>query len=135
MSFRLTPNAQRKNKVVTRISGVTYFRSVIGAEFDMEVLGQGPIKVHVATVYENVLAGDVTRLGRKEKYYHRGDFVGSSHSLFQRNFRKDGFEFFFGLRKCVEPLPVQRRHNLGGNDCVHADAVSQQLGGPFPGES
>src|SRR5438132_12191248 len=31
-SFRLTPSAHRKNRVVTRISGVPYRRSVMGAE-------------------------------------------------------------------------------------------------------
>src|SRR5215470_89515 len=36
-SFRLTPNAQRKNKLVIRTKGRTYFRSVRGADGDAKL--------------------------------------------------------------------------------------------------
>src|SRR6266699_4406048 len=109
MSLRLTPSAQRKNRVVTRIRGATYRCSVIGAE-EVIALSQRAVQVHVAAVHKNMLAGDVTGAAGNEKYYHRGDLVGRGHSLFQRNLGKDGFEFFVGIWKGIEPLAIKRCH-------------------------
>ena len=75
MSLRLTPNAQRKNSVVTRTSGATYRRSVMGAEFVIS-LGQSSIEVHVSAIDVQVLAGYVRGAGREQEDHHRRDLVG-----------------------------------------------------------
>src|SRR5713101_3915155 len=97
-SLRLTPSAQRKNRVVTRIKGATYRRSVIGAEVVISLfLCQRPVQVHVPAVHKDVLAGDVSCPVRKEKYYHCGDFLRCGHSFSQRNFCQDGLECFLWI--------------------------------------
>ena len=49
MSFRLTPSAQRKKKLVTSVKGETYCRSVMGADFVM-LLGQSAIEVDIPAI-------------------------------------------------------------------------------------
>src|SRR4029077_16023964 len=133
-SLRLTPSAQRKKRVVTRMSGATYRRSVMGAEVVI-VLSQSSIEVHVATIHEHMLAGYVRGAGREQKYYHCRDLVGRGHSFLQWNLGQDGLKLLLGIRECVEPLPVERRHDLCGNNRVHANAIAQQLRRPFAGQS
>ena len=52
----------------------------------------------------------------------------------KRNFRKDGTEFFLGIRKRGQPLPVERGHHFGRQNGIDANVVRQQFRGPFPGE-
>src|SRR6185437_11207 len=83
MSLRLTPKAQRKNRLVIRMNGPTYRfsvreRSAVGAEVAM--LGQRTIQMHIAAIHKNVLAGHVSCSRRDEKYYHRSNFLGRRHS-------------------------------------------------------
>src|SRR5260370_39119773 len=122
-SLRLTPSAQRKNRVVTRMSGATYRRSVMGAEVVI-FLSQSSIEVHVAAIHEHMLAGYVRGAGREQEYYHCRDLVGRGHSFLQRKLGQDGLKLLFGIGECVEPLPVERRHNLCGNNRVHTDSVA-----------
>src|ERR1700722_7628975 len=64
MSLRLTPMAHKKNRLVTRMNGTRYRRSVMGAEeFMIFRSGQRAIEMNVAAVHEKMLAGDMTRLG------------------------------------------------------------------------
>src|SRR5205807_9564456 len=73
-SFRLTPKAQRKKRLVIKMNGKTYFRSVSGADggakfppLDRDCgSGQSAIEMNVAAVDKNVLAGDVAGLGRDQ---------------------------------------------------------------------
>src|SRR5881397_2008492 len=94
-SLRLLGIAQRKNKTVTRKNGTKFplgkseglvSRDEI-CEVTISALCQRPVQVHVAAIYKQVLAGDVTSLGGNEKYYHRSDLFGRGHAFFQRNFR------------------------------------------------
>src|SRR5258708_1634193 len=122
-SLRLTPNAQRKNRVVTRMSGATYRRSVMGAEVVIS-LSQSSIKVHVSAIHEQMLAGDVCGARRKQEDYHGRDLIGRGHSMLQRDLCQNGLKLLFRVGKCAEPPPVQRGHYLCGNNRVHADAVA-----------
>src|SRR6185437_4024384 len=117
MSLRLTPKAQRKKRLVIRMNGATYRFSVRdwssgGAEFAM--LGQRPVEMHIAAVHKNMLARHVPGPSRDEKYYHRRNFFGLSHSLLQGNFREDSFELFVWIWESIEPLTIQRGHHLSG---------------------
>ncbi len=87
--------------------------------------------MHVTAVHIHVLPGDVRSLRGNEKHDHRGDFVGRRHSFFERNLSGDRLELRFRVRKFAEPLLVERRHDLGGNYSVGADAVRQELNRPF----
>src|SRR5947199_9268071 len=101
-SLRLTPNAQRKNRLVMRTNGATYCRSVRGAGFAM--LCQRTVQMHVTTIHKDMLAGHVSCPRRKQKYYHCGDLVRSSHSFFQRNLAQNCLKLLLTVRKRVEPL-------------------------------
>jgi hypothetical protein len=63
------------------------------------------------------------------------NLVRRSHSIFQRDLGQDRLKLPFGIRECIEPLPVERCHDLCRNNCVHADAVTEQLRRPFAGQS
>src|SRR5882672_10708297 len=102
-SLRLTPSAQRKNRVVTRISGATYRRSVMGAEVVI-ILSQRAIKVHVAAIHEHMLAGYVRGAGREHGFYNCRDLVGRGHSFLQRVLGQDGLKLLFGIRECPSLL-------------------------------
>ncbi len=77
MSLRLTPNAQRKNKLVIRTKGTRNRRSVRGADFSLREyplaaavilqildcrLCERAVQVRVSGVNENMLGRDVARL-------------------------------------------------------------------------
>src|ERR1700704_1381023 len=124
MSFRLTPMAHTKNKLVTNTSGTTYRRSVMGVDTLIRRSScQRAIEVNVATVDEHMLASGVAGLGRDQEYDHRSDFLRRSHPLFERNLGKNGLEFFPRIRKRVEPAAVERGHDLGRNDGIDANAI------------
>src|SRR5258708_16030301 len=83
-SLRLTPSAHRKNRVVTRMSGATYRRSVMGAEVVIS-LSQSSIKMHLAAIHEHMLAADVRCSRDKQEDHHRRDFFGSGPSMVHRD--------------------------------------------------
>src|SRR6476660_6817703 len=132
-SLRFTPSAHRKNRVVTRMNGATYRRSVMGAEVVIS-LSQSSIKMYVAAINENMLAGYMRGPCRKQENYHGRDLVGRGHSVFQRNFGQNGLKLLFGIGKCAEPLSVKGSHHLRGNNRVHADTVAQRFRRPFSGQ-
>ena len=72
MSFRFTPKAQRKNRLVTRAKGIAYRRSVSGTgEWLIGFrLGQSTIEVHVAAIHEQMLAVYVRGASRKQECVH-----------------------------------------------------------------
>src|ERR1700722_7088986 len=94
------------------------------------LLSQSAIEMGVAAVDEYVLAGNMRRLRRDQKQNHRGDFMRLRHSLPQRYFRNDMRKLFFGIRKRADPLLVERRNYLGGDQGVHANSAGEQFGGP-----
>src|ERR1700732_2427105 len=78
-----------------------------------------------------MLTGDMAGFTGDEKYDHGSDFFGSGHSLSQWHPGDDGFQLLFRIGELAEPLLIERRHNFGGNDSIHADAVRQKLHGPL----
>src|SRR5262249_34309679 len=121
-SFKLTPMAQRKNRLVTRTNGNMNFRSVSGAEVEVMfflpvvspfiagiftaaspsppiVSGQCPVQMYVSAVHEPMLAGDVRSLPREQENCDAGDFRGFRHSCIKRNLGKDLLQLFFGIGK------------------------------------
>src|SRR6185312_2543445 len=83
MSLRLTPKAQRKNRLVMRMNGATYRFSVRGRSAggaEVAMLGQRPVQMDIAAVHKNMLAGHVPSSSRDQKYYHRCDFLWHRHS-------------------------------------------------------
>src|SRR5581483_9612906 len=132
MSLRLTPKAQRKNKLVIRTNGATYRRSVKGAE--LAILCKRTVQVHITPVDEHVLSGNVAGPHRNEKCRHRRNFFRRGHSFFQWNLGQNRLQFFLGLWKCRQPLPIKRRHHFSRKDSVHANAVVEQLHSPLTGE-
>ena len=64
-------------------------------------------------------------LGREQEYHHRSDLLRGGHAMFERNLGEYVLQFLLGTRKRVEPVTVERRHHLGGNDGVHANAIRE----------
>src|ERR1700732_4035519 len=87
--------------------------------------------MNVTAVDIQMLTSDMARFTGDEKYDHGSDFFGSRHSLSQWNPGDDRFQLFFRIGERVQPLLIERRHNFGGNDSIHADAVRQKLHGPL----
>src|SRR5690348_1999065 len=149
-SLRLTPKAQRKKRLVIRMKGRTYFRSVSGADWgakfppygllkpkDGDVkspLRQSAIEMDVAAVNENMLASNVAGLRRNEKQNHGGDFFGLRHALAEWNFGDDMLQFFLRIGKRAEPPLVKWRHDFGGDNGVDAHAVREQFASPVSRE-
>ena len=97
-------------------------------------LGKRAVQVRVSGVNENMLGRDVARLLGNQEQDHRGDLRGRGHAPAQRYLRHDFRELLLRIVKSCEPLLVERRLHFGGNHRVHANAVRQQLRGPFAGE-
>src|SRR6516225_4464679 len=88
--------------------------------------GQRAVQMHVPAVDEPMLAGDVSSLIRKQKDRGVGDLRWLSHSAIEWNLGNDLLQFLFGIGKRTQPLPVKRRHHLGGNDGVDTYTVRKQ---------
>src|SRR5216683_6321741 len=78
-----------------------------------------------------MLTGDMARFTGDEKYHRSSDFFGCGHSPSQWNPCDDRFQLLFRIGERAQPLLIERRHNFGGNDSIHADAVRQKLHGPL----
>src|SRR6266581_658525 len=138
-SLRLLGMAQRKNKTVTRKNGTKFplgkSEGLVSRDGICEVaisaLCQRPVQVHVAAIHKKMLAGNVPRLGRKEKYYHRRDLIRRGHPFFQMYLREDGLQLLVRIRESVEPLPIERSHNFGGDDSIYANPIFQQFRRPL----
>ena len=63
--------------------------------------------------------------------YDRRDLIRRGHPFFQRYLCEDGLQLLVRIRESVEPLPIERSHNFGGDDRIYADSVIQQFGCPF----
>src|SRR5580700_1628543 len=97
----------------------------------MAPLGQSAIEMSIAAVNEHVLPGDMRGLRRNEKQHHGGDFVWLSHALAQRYLRNDVRQLLLRIRKCADPLLVERRNHFGGNQGIHANSAGKELRGPI----
>src|SRR5262249_1461054 len=90
-------------------------------------LRQRPVKVHISAIHKQMLAGDVWGAAGKQKYYHRCDFIRCGHALFEWNFCEDRLELLVWVGKSIEPLAIQRSHNLRRHDCIHTNSIIQQF--------
>src|ERR1041385_5365552 len=102
-SFRLTPNAHRKKRLVISTKGARKRRSVTGTSVcDVEVaillLSECAIEVDVSTVHEQPLPRGVAGLRAQEKYRRPRDLVVERHALAEGNLRRDALELVFGIR-------------------------------------
>src|ERR1700678_1688012 len=100
MSFRLTPNAHRKNRLVMSTSGSRYWGSVSGTArpgFEAVVvlgrtchgLSQRTVQMHIAPVHVDMLAGGVARPDRNQEERRVCDLFRRGHALTERNSRDD----------------------------------------------
>lgn len=78
-----------------------------------------------------MLTCNMARFTGDEKYHRSSDFFGGGHSLSQWNPGDDRFQLLFRIGERAQPLLIERRHNFGGNDSIHADALRQKLDGPL----
>src|SRR6266481_7500538 len=78
-----------------------------------------------------MLTGDMARFTGDEKYDRSSDFFGGGHALSQGNPGDDRFQLLFRIGEPSQPLLIERRHNFGGNDSIHADTIRQKLHSPL----
>src|SRR2546430_1806299 len=104
MSFRLTPNAHKKNSDVMSTNGTRNLRSVIGAGVaagvgeDVDILcgllGDCAIQMSVTAVNEQVLSRSVGRSWTQQKDRGPCDLLGKGHAFAEGNFGCDAGQFF-----------------------------------------
>src|SRR5260370_30151226 len=139
--------AHRKNKLVTRTNGTTYFLSVRGVDWSVifssrllpcaglpvtvRRLGQSSIQMHISAIHKPVLSGDVARFPRQQENRDAGYLRRFRHPRAERNLGNDVLQLLVGIWKRAQPLPVKRSHDLGRNDGVYPDAIGKQFSRPF----
>src|SRR6202142_295283 len=147
MSLRLTPNAQRKKRLVMSTKGIRNRRSVTGTDrpssnvfpaadaIRSSALSERAIQMRVACVHKHVLPGDVARLSRNQIHNHGRNFFRRRHPPSQGDLGNNVIQLRLRSRKNGYPLLIERSHPLGGNKRVHANSVRQKFRSPFARES
>src|SRR5437763_699194 len=87
--------------------------------------------MYVTAVNEQVLSRSVGRSWTQQKDRGPCDLLGKGHAFAEGNFGCVAGQFFVRSWECIEPLPIEGRHHLGGHDGVHPDLIRKELYCPF----